>query len=189
MLEWLLLGAAVDLPHPCRTRIVALVEAAPGVTLTELRAAAGCSWGTIQHHTRVLERRGRLRSEPVGRSRRFFPATTPPGVLRRTALLRKGRVAELARAIRERPGCMQRDLTEGLHLTRKVLRGYVDDLVAQGLVVEHQHPRARTYHPTQVLRALLDELQTVPEPGDDAPGAALRAGVRDAVVPGPAIRS
>lgn len=181
MLEWLLLGTVADANHPRRARILAIVEEHPGVTLTQLREAVGCSWGTIHHHTHVLERRGRLRSEPVGRSRWFFLPTTAPPTRRGVALLRKGRVAELVRAIRERPGCMQRDLTEGLHLTRKVLRTYVDDLVAHGLVVERQHPRARTYHPTQALQALLDELQE--GPASDATAVA-RAGVGGtAVVP------
>lgn len=153
-----LLGAVSDAVHPRRARILELVEQNPGVTLTALRERVGCSWGTIHHHTQVLERRGRLRSEAVGRSRRFFLAATAQPTRRRMALLRKGRVGELVRAIRDRPGCMQRDLTEGLNLTRKVLRTYVDDLVAQGLVEERQHPRARTYHPTQALSALLDEL-------------------------------
>ena len=162
MLEWLLLWASVGdgAPrHPTRVLILSIVDACPGITLTTLRESVGCSWGTIQHHTRALERRGALRSEPVGRTRRFFTDTTPAGDRRGVALVRSGRVRELVEAIARRPGQMQRDLTEGLRLSRKVLRNYMDELVAQSLVVEERHARARTYHPTQALQALLDELR------------------------------
>lgn len=167
MLEWLLLffgRVGQDGPrHPTRQRILAVVQEQPGITLTALRNATKCSWGTIQHHTRTLERRGILLSEPLGRSRRFFPAATPQEERRAVALLGKGRVRELVEAIRDQPGAVQRDLTEGLQLTRKVLRAYVDDLVAQGLVEEARDARSRTYHATKTLEALLARAP-VPEP-------------------------
>ncbi len=169
--DWLLLFAQARgeaLRHPTRIKLMAIVEAHPGITLTSLRDAVGCSWGTIQHHTRALERRGRLRSEPVGRSRRFFTDTVSPARRRGLALLRRGRVQDLVDAIARAPGRKQRELTEGLNLTRKVLRSYVDDLVAAGLVVETQESRARVYHPTVALEGLLRELLAHPSDSSSA---------------------
>ncbi len=161
MIEWFVWAfAQVQEPrriHPTRRRILAIVEAEPGITLTQLRSHVGCSWGTIHYHTQKLERQEQVRSEPVGRSRRFFLGSTSDDARRGVAALRTGRIRELVQAILDRPGAVQKELTGDLNLSRKVMRGYVDHLVDAGLVLERHHPRTRTYHPTDALHALLEE--------------------------------
>lgn len=92
------------------------------------------------------------------------------------AVLLRGRVLEVAQAVRANPGIRQRDLTDKLPISRKVFRTYADLMVAAGLVEETHEPHQRRYFPTPQLDELLHALEAGPdaepsEPQGPATGA------------------
>lgn len=63
------------LRHPVRRQAYAVVEAAPGVAVTDLGAMLGLSWGTLAFHLRVLSRVGLVEFRAHEGRRRVHPAT------------------------------------------------------------------------------------------------------------------
>lgn len=61
------------LEHRRRNRLFECVQARPGVSFGELRAATDFSPGVLQHHLRLLEQHGLVRRQRSGRHTRFYP--------------------------------------------------------------------------------------------------------------------
>jgi predicted transcriptional regulator len=142
--------------HPTRRALLDHLRKHPGTTISELCRAVGAKWGTVQHHLFMLQRAGRVSSVAEGRERNFFPASFTDEEAKKVSILKRGRTMELVRAIVERPGIIQRDLTEGVVMRRKVLRKYVDLLKEENLLEEVPVSRTRQYFPTPELAAVLE---------------------------------
>jgi predicted transcriptional regulator len=127
----------------------------------------------VQHHVNLLEKEQFLVSVQSGRRRRLFLAGTPAETRNGVDLLRNGRTWQLIQSVLERPGLVQKDITDGLAISRKVLRGYLDRLSQQGLVREVPRGRFRSYYPSDALFSLVQGMRGSAgpaEPGlDEAP--------------------
>lgn len=141
-----------------RFALLEAVKQRPGILLSDLRKLLGCSAGTIQHHLMLMERHGLVASERDGKRRRIYLGSIPAADRRKFTAVQSGRTEQLVRTILERPGIVQRELTEGLVISRKVLRGYMDRLTDLGLVDEVSTGRSRTYFPAEHLKSFLEAL-------------------------------
>ncbi|MEA3144177.1 MAG: hypothetical protein QOG31_1501 [Thermoplasmata archaeon] len=144
---------------PMRAALLDLVAREPGIMFSELRARLRCSPGTVQHHVNLLEKEQFLVSVQSGRRRRLFLADTPAETRNGVDLLRNGRTWQLIQSVLERPGLVQKDITDGLAISRKVLRGYLDRLSQQGLVREVPRGRFRSYYPSDALFNLVQGMR------------------------------
>jgi predicted transcriptional regulator len=145
--------------HPTQRRLLELLDEEPGLNHTEICDELDLARGTVQYHLRELEDGDRIHSVSSGRETHYFRANVSVEEAEKLALVRAGRAMEILKAVREDPGLMQRELLAEIGMTRKVLRGYVDDLADEELVQERAVGRKRRYFPTETyeeLEALLD---------------------------------
>lgn len=132
------------LEHPVRGRLMEMVDAEPGVHLTELARRSGHSRSTTAHHLRVLEGAGLVKHVDLAGLRRYFPGPGPaptgvePGPTQRRLL--DGVLAE--------PGLTVADLARraGMaygnahyHLRRLEASGHVELREGDGLRVHPRH--------------------------------------------------
>lgn len=146
-------GRALD--HPVRRSLFERVVAHPGASLADLRKLVDGSRGSLRHHLDILERIGVVRACRSPRSSRFFPADIPIDEDQAVALLRRGRVLEVALAIRAHPTLAQHQITKGLPMTRDVFRAYANLMITHGLIEEIREGRTLRYAPTQRLDHML----------------------------------
>jgi predicted transcriptional regulator len=156
--------------HPLRKRILGLVEKSPGLSISDICEGTGRRWGTVKHHLHLLEAADLLKGVRRGRERNYFPPRTARGERERLALLRQDRASELAQAVLEEPGVVQRSLTRNLGVTRKVLRHHVERLKQAGLLEEVREAGTCRYFPTKALEEAL--------PATTGPGGALEGSPR-----------
>ncbi|MGB1585882.1 MAG: winged helix-turn-helix transcriptional regulator [Thermoplasmatota archaeon] len=154
------------LRHPMRKRLVEVLQREPGISLADLRRRLGCSWGTVYHHARLLEKHDLVQWEEHNRRQRLFSTDIEDDQRRRLLFLSRGKTLDLAMAILSSPGIVQRDLTDQLALSRKMLRTYMNDLVREGLVLERSEGRFKCYHATPALVDSVTHLQHVGGPED-----------------------
>jgi predicted transcriptional regulator len=149
--------------HPVRRSILDLIRRRPGSRLSTIWRAFTTNRGTAQYHLLVLERVGAVRAVRDGQATRYFPSDVGPGQLPGLALLLRGRVMEVARAVLEEPGISQRRLTKILPISRKVFREYADRLAEMGLVTEVRDAKVKRYFPTPRLGQMVGQLRARPD--------------------------
>lgn len=155
--------------HPLRKRIRAIIQQSPGILAQDLADQLDCKRGTVRHHLARMREAGVIRVVAMRQRSHLFLSSTTPQDRRALSVLQRGRTWDLARQVARNPGQPQRDLTESLHMTRKVLRKYVDRLLERGLIREVDNPPFRTYFPTRSLRSMVDQWDPFdPEEGPDA---------------------
>lgn len=141
--------------HPVRRRLVDLILRRPGVRLATLWKELEANRKTTKYHLLILEEANIVTSFKAQQTLRFFPSGTPIDNQRAVSVLLRGRVLEMAQEIAKSPGIVQKELGKALRLSRRVMRVYVDLMVAQGLLDEVIDRKARRYYPTRRLRDLL----------------------------------
>lgn len=154
---------------PMRAAVLQLVTNEPGIMFSELRGRLNCSPGTLQHHVNLLERERFLVSVQSGRRRRLFLAGMSPEARHGVDLLRSGRTWQLIQSVLENPGIIQKEITRGMSISRKVLRCYLDRLAEQGLVREVAMGRFRSYYPSDQLFQLIERMHLPQEAAPQAP--------------------
>ena len=155
--------------HPVRRSIVDLIRRRPGTRLHTIWRAFSTNRGTAQYNLLVLERLGAVQAVRDGQATRYFPAEVGATELPGLALLLRGRVMEVARAILQEPGISQRRLTRLLPISRKVFREYADRLAELELLTEVRDAKVKRYFPTPRLGEMLLRLETsdLDPPGED----------------------
>ena len=142
-----------------RARILARVRAAPGVHLREVARGASVPLATTLYHLDRLEAEGLVRSERVGRTRRFHPAGPAVPAPPRAAedLVRRAMARRLVLAVAARAGATQAQLRASTGASRGSLSSHLTNLVRQGALVETTAGRAKAYalSSPDVLRAAL----------------------------------
>jgi predicted transcriptional regulator len=58
---------------PQRAELLTIIQAAPGLTLSQLRERASFGWGSVYHHVGLLTRAGLIRTETSGRRLLVYP--------------------------------------------------------------------------------------------------------------------
>lgn len=139
------------LEHPLRARLLALVQARPGLGLKELAAETRVGWGTIVHHMNRLEDSGLVASEAAGRRRAFYGAREDAATRGLGALAGRPAVQRLAGAVLRAPGVSQRDAARLASVSPALAHRLLSELEARGLVRSQRSWRSRTYHATRSL--------------------------------------
>lgn len=141
--------------HPVRRRLLALILRRPGVRLAALWKALDANRKTTKYHLMILEQANIVTSFHGRRATHYFAADVEPEARRLVSLLLRGRVLEVVREVRRRPGISQRELGAALSMRRKALRTYADLLTETLLLEEVRGPHSRRYYPTPRLGEVL----------------------------------
>ncbi len=130
------------LHNPNRRRIYNLVDARPGVTVSELARETGLARVVVQHHVQKLEDHRFLTGRATGKIRGLFvPTAMPPSPDRWGALMDPTR-RSVADALESRGEATQRDLVEALGISQRLVSYHLTRLAAAGVVdVEPGMPR------------------------------------------------
>lgn len=145
--------------HPSRRRMIRFVETHPGAQLTDICEDLEINRGTATHHMRLLEDSGIVEGLVGANRHHFFPPGMADETKRRMALLRAGRVLEVATTIIDKPGIIQKDINDVVPLSPTTLRAYLAELEAEGLITVNQQWRSHHYFPTEQLEELVDRLE------------------------------
>lgn len=120
-----------------RSRILASVQADPGVHVSQLAQEAALSWHATIYHLRLLERQGLVQVEKGGRERRAFPTGVPDAHRAWLAAMHLGDAVEVLRALLQDPRQTIPDLSRRMGHSEKVVRRQVANLSHAGLVQRH----------------------------------------------------
>src|SRR5687768_157214 len=137
-----------------RARILAAVQADPGIHVSLLAERAGLSWHTTMYHLRLLERRRLVQVDKGDRERRAFPAGLPTVHRAWLAALRTGEAAEVLRLLQQDPRQTIPGLSRRMGYSEKVVRRQIAHLSQAGLV----HRRGQLRPVYELSRAAEPEL-------------------------------
>jgi len=137
-----------------RARILAAIQADPGIHVAQLAERTGLSWHTTLYHLRLLERRRQVQVQKTDRERRAFPAGLPPAHRAWLAALRTGEAADLLRLLQQDPRQSIPRLSRRMGFSEKVVRRQMANLSQAGLV----HRRGQLRPVYEVSRAAEPEL-------------------------------
>lgn len=144
------------LDHERRDEVHKLVQAEPGISLTDIAQRTGRGWGATVYHLERLEKGGFVTSEKAGAKRCYFPV----GVVARDAraplaTLREEPLRVLATYVHERPGTTQGEMAEALGLSASAASKQVSRLESAGLVVREREWKTVRLMPGPRLAELL----------------------------------
>jgi predicted transcriptional regulator len=122
------------LGHPLRAKLLALVEAEPGIHLEAAQMQLGASAGTVAHHVRLLGKSGLLREARDGRFHRLYPPDADAARIARDAALRPERSAAFYALVQRQPGIGLREAARQLGVPASSLQWHASRLAAAGLV-------------------------------------------------------
>lgn len=149
-----------------RQRVLACVQAKPGIYKNKLCREMGLSWGTVTYHVAVLARRRQVRIVTLGKEARLFAVDVPERHLRWLAALSEEASVPILVRLSERPGASVADLSASLGFSHKILRRHLTLLTEEGLVA-HDGQSRRRYH-VDAQEAL--DLVQPRDPGDAPAG-------------------
>jgi DNA-binding MarR family transcriptional regulator len=151
------------LQHEARARILAHVEAKPGVLVGRVAKELGLDYHSAAHHVRVLRRCGHLDIAKAGRNYALYPAGRFPHHQREAiAHLRRGPLADTLRRISEQPGQKLTDLARHRRCTKAAMHAQVHTLLSLGLVERNASSRLFvTARGSEVLNLLGEKLPVV----------------------------
>jgi predicted transcriptional regulator len=135
------------LDQPMRRKMMDIIRREPGIKISQLCRETTAGWGTIKYHLHLLRRAGLIVARNTGRDCLLFTSDVPEEDLAAKEALRRGRAGHLARAIADTPGASQKELCERIHMTRKIIRRYVELLSQAGLVSEKREAQFQRYYP------------------------------------------
>lgn len=117
-----------------RKEILNLLRIDQGLTKTQICRRLNLAWGTVSHHTRVLEReRSLVRRRVFGFARLYtMEARGPEFIL--MPLLRESLIPHLLHIIETQPGIGIQALSREFGLGRKVVRRQLEAMVQAGLL-------------------------------------------------------
>jgi len=126
-----------------REMLLSYIKEHPGRSLSAIRRVFPYPRGTISHHLKVLVREGKIRSETLGSTTRYYPCSggffKPPGNPDISDL-----ELRIWQTIAAKPGSTQRELTEYLRMGRMSLSYHLKKMSRDGLI--HTRRRGRYIH-------------------------------------------
>lgn len=122
------------LQNEVRRSIVAAIEADPGITASELAAPLGIGWGSLAHHTDILEKAGKIVTEHAGRNRHYFLAASSPGERLAGMALRHEGGRRVWQTVCGHPGISQQDLADQVGMTPAGVLWHTKRLTEAGLL-------------------------------------------------------
>ena len=109
----------------------------PGIHFRELQRALDIATGSLEHHVRMLHKKGRINYERMGHKKRLFARSVLQGERRILGALREGRVRSILLLLLEAPR-KHKDITASLGVSPSCCTWYLKRLIAQGLIVQNQ---------------------------------------------------
>jgi predicted transcriptional regulator len=137
-----------------RARILSFLQTHPGARLRQLCRALAAPRSTTEYHLFTLVRGERVWITSRGRIKHYFCGPPPGQTVAGQLVLQNRRPSEVFALIRSQPGIRQIEIRRRLDVSRKVLRGTLDSLIAHQLVVEEGGRRERHYAPTGLAAGL-----------------------------------
>lgn len=117
-----------------RRRILALIEAAPGTSMSALGHRLMLSRATVRHHVAILAQEGLVHVHTGGWSTEVYRADVPPTHVPWLRALRDERTETVFSALVSRPGQGVYALSDQLGWSRKVVRKHLSRLMDEGMV-------------------------------------------------------
>ncbi|MBI2077130.1 MAG: winged helix-turn-helix transcriptional regulator [Euryarchaeota archaeon] len=138
-----------------RELILAVLRRRQGATVSDLRRETHLGWGSLQYHLHVLRRSRAIQELRLGHAKHLFTKDAAANDLRGLALLRHGRLLEVAERIAAEPGLTQAELLRSLDIARGTLREYLRQMKEAGLVEPQTDDTRPRYFPTDHLSSLV----------------------------------
>lgn len=146
------------LPEATVDRMLAAIQAKPGITPGELTRRAEVSAGTVYYHLRHLEGTGTIHTVVSGRRRLVFLGPRPPEGLvhaEKLSMLRGRTANRIASMIDQEPGLSIVDLVVRVRESPRSVYYHVRRLKAAGLIWSSSVTRYRDLRPSPDLRSCL----------------------------------
>lgn len=158
-----------------RREILNLLRSEPGLTKSQVCRRLNLAWGTVSHHTRVLERDGALARRRILGFNRYYTSDARGPELQLMPLLRESLVPYLLQRVEATPGIGIQKLSRELGLGRKVIRRQLESMVEAGLVERSSDYRPKFFvlERGRLVAAGLEPVQAKLEP--DAPDGFMHA--------------
>ncbi len=152
-----------------RQRILAAIQAEPGIHAADLEERVELAWSTISYHARVLEKRGLISTEKSNREKRLFPTTIPATQHTWFAALRDDDTNSVLKRILTTEDQGLPELSADLGLPQKVMRRHLSTLKDAGLVDRTQTPKPLYFGTPDAEKALSEHLRNAMESRLDRP--------------------
>lgn len=122
------------LEHPQRQRILAVVEAQPGIHLKEIARQTGMAWGQTQHHVGKLVQASALVAKPTSGYTCYFPKGVDRNVMGVAHVLKADGARRLLEHVAATTGLSMGQLARAAGLTESTAHYHLKKLEAAGLV-------------------------------------------------------
>lgn len=118
-----------------RDAVYKLIQAQPGLGVSEIASRSGLGWGTTVYHLDRLEREGFVASERGGLHKCYFAVGLVDRDARRAqAALKADTRRDVAQVLLARPGLTQTELCEALGMSASAASKQISKLESAGLV-------------------------------------------------------
>lgn len=145
------LAKADLLDNDTRRRVYEVLQADPGLRLSEVARQAGCSTSTARYHLRRLQREDMVQAAGEPGMQRWFPAgDIGPEAMEREAVLAVGNSREVYRAIQAKPGASLGEIADAVGTSSPAAHKVVERLVDAGLVAKERDGRRVALRPVPV---------------------------------------
>lgn len=138
--------------HPVRGKLVAAIEAQPGIHFQELRRRAGLANGAAVHHLRILEEAGRIVGRRADGYTCYFARGVDAKLMSALPTLRSQSARSILAAVRERPTASNRDVASRTGLSPATVSYHLRRLREAGLVASERRGGATVLRLTRVGR-------------------------------------
>ncbi len=138
------------LDHHGREVVYQRIKQEPGISTHRLASTVEFGWSTLAYHLRVLERNQLVISVRDGRYKRFFDRESGKyanGRKYAVVVLRNETTFGIARAVLERPGTTQKELSEKFQLSPSTVHWHVERLQDANLTVKDRDGHNVRYRP------------------------------------------
>lgn len=144
------------LDHPKRQRIYELVDATPGIHLSQMARELDVPWGTLVHHLRKLEKGDLITSEDKSGKRCFFLPGQVTGAQRDILPALENETARrIAEFYADNPGASQNEAANALDHSPALISWHLSKLEEAGVVTRERVGRRQRVGVTREAQAVV----------------------------------
>lgn len=152
-------GREHPLKSQVRQKILTIVNARHGISMSSLKQEVELGWGALYHQVRRLEEAGLLTTISAGRRRIVVPTTesASPQIVSARALLAGTTILAAAELIASGQVRNVNDAARSLGMSKRATSYHIRNLLSHGLVESTSRTRYVNLRPTTLLLRLLEE--------------------------------